>query len=331
MSPGRSRHCDRDVSLRESGTSPPRILPSAGRHDPEEVSDAHSGPDPQDLARRAREAPAARAARADERDARRGVPRRRAARRRAVAPGGVRSQRGCPRACEVLSSPALRCLQTAAAAGLEAHVEPDLAECDFGAVVGPLAGGVHCSEPEAARAWMTDPSARPHGGESLTVFAARVDVLARRAGALGRARGGDHARRRRQGSARARARRADREPSGGSTSRPLAITELHAHDGRWTRDACQLRAAGRGRTMSAAALLARLRRRSDRGRPASLASGRGLRARRARARASECMRRRAGAEPRSPRCSWRAPRSAPRCSRAPGRASACAGRLCSPW
>lgn len=74
----------------------------------------------------------------------------------------------------VLSSPALRCRQTAKAAGLTPKLEPRLAECDFGSWAGLTLAEVHAADPEAVTAWMTDPGACPHGGESLETFAARV-------------------------------------------------------------------------------------------------------------------------------------------------------------
>ena len=76
-----------------------------------------------------------------------------------------------PARCDVLCSPAARCVQTAAAAGLTSlRSERLLAECDFGAWAGRCLSDV---EPGAAGAWMSDPSATPHGGESLRALAAR--------------------------------------------------------------------------------------------------------------------------------------------------------------
>src|SRR5262245_21156138 len=135
-----------------------------------------------------------------------------------------------PRSYEALSSPALRCRETARAAGLEATAEPALAECDFGAWAGRSLAEI---DEAAARAWMTDPESAPHGGESLSQFARRVagwlDEQARRDGAAvavthaGVVKGAlVHA----LGAPLASFWRID--------VAPLAITELHAHDGRWT-------------------------------------------------------------------------------------------------
>ncbi|HEY1855169.1 MAG TPA: histidine phosphatase family protein [Solirubrobacterales bacterium] len=79
-----------------------------------------------------------------------------------------------PEAESVLCSPARRARQSAIAAELEPVTEPLLAECDFGAWAGFTLAEVHAEDATAAAAWMTDPDATPHGGETLTAFAARV-------------------------------------------------------------------------------------------------------------------------------------------------------------
>jgi len=135
---------------------------------------------------------------------------------------------------QALSSPALRCRQTAAAAGIEAPaLEPDLVECDFGAWAGRPFAEVHAAEPEAAAAWMTDPDARPHGGESLTTFSQRVgswlDAQAAHDGcAVAITHGGVVK------AALVRALGAPLAAFWRIDVAPLAVTELHAHDGRWT-------------------------------------------------------------------------------------------------
>lgn len=135
---------------------------------------------------------------------------------------------------EALSSPALRCRQTAHAAGLaEPAIEPALRECDFGRWAGRTLADVHAAEPDAAAAWMRDPDACPHGGESLTRFAARVGGwLERQAGDEGRAVAITHG-----GVVKAavvHALGAPLEAFWRIDVAPLSITELHAHDGRWT-------------------------------------------------------------------------------------------------
>ena len=135
-----------------------------------------------------------------------------------------------PARFEVLCSPTLRCRETAAAAGLDAAIDERLLECDFGAWAGKTLDEI--AEADAG-AWMADPDAAPHGGESLTAFATRVaawldDQAALDGGAVAITHGGVvkaavvHA----LGAPLAAFWRID--------ASPLAITELHAHDGRWT-------------------------------------------------------------------------------------------------
>jgi broad specificity phosphatase PhoE len=76
-----------------------------------------------------------------------------------------------PRGSEIVSSPALRCRETAEAAGLRPRVDPQISECDFGRWAGSTLDAI---DTEDARAWMNDPDAIPHGGESLRAFAGRI-------------------------------------------------------------------------------------------------------------------------------------------------------------
>jgi broad specificity phosphatase PhoE len=134
----------------------------------------------------------------------------------------------------VLSSPSARCRQTAEAAGLAIDaIDPALAECDFGAWAGRTLDDVTATEPEAGRAWMTDPDAAPHGGESLRAFASRIagwlDAQAvLDGGAVAITHGGVVK------TAIVAALDAPLEAFWRVDATPLAITELHAHDGRWT-------------------------------------------------------------------------------------------------
>lgn len=79
-----------------------------------------------------------------------------------------------PRRCDVRCGPALRCRQTAQAAGLAAVVDAGLADQDHGNWAGLTLDAVAGRDPEAARAWREDPEAAPHGGESLRAVAVRV-------------------------------------------------------------------------------------------------------------------------------------------------------------
>jgi broad specificity phosphatase PhoE len=138
-----------------------------------------------------------------------------------------------PTGCEVVSSPARRCLQTAEAADLQATIEPRLAECDFGAWAGRSLEQIHSERADDAVRWITDPDAAPHGGESLRGFAGRVS------GWLDEQREGDgylvaitHG-----GVIKAavvQALGAPLESFWRVDASPLAITELHAHGDRWT-------------------------------------------------------------------------------------------------
>jgi broad specificity phosphatase PhoE len=139
-----------------------------------------------------------------------------------------------PARFDVLSSPALRCRETVQAAGLEpGALDPGLAECDFGTWAGRTLEDVSAAEPDAVGAWMTDPDARPHGGESLTAFARRVAAwLDGQAGLGGGAVAITHG-----GVVKAAVVHALRAPIDAFwriDAAPLAVTELHAHDGRWT-------------------------------------------------------------------------------------------------
>lgn len=138
-----------------------------------------------------------------------------------------------PARCEAASSPAARCRQTAAAAGLDARIDPDLAECDFGAWSSRTLADVAAEDPDAVARWMRDPEAAPHGGEALAPFAARVarwlDDQAHREGAAVAITHGGVVK-----AALVRALGAPLDAFWRIDVAPLAITELHAHGGRWT-------------------------------------------------------------------------------------------------
>jgi broad specificity phosphatase PhoE len=71
-------------------------------------------------------------------------------------------------------SPALRARQTAEALKLAPTIEPALRECDYGHWAGQSFDDVQAREPEAVAAWLTDPAAAPHGGESIATLIVRV-------------------------------------------------------------------------------------------------------------------------------------------------------------
>ena len=74
--------------------------------------------------------------------------------------------------------------QTAWALGGEPGVEAALADCDYGRWTGSTLEEIAGADPGALAAWLADPEAAPHGGESIA-------ALVRRAGAWLDAQGED--------------------------------------------------------------------------------------------------------------------------------------------
>jgi broad specificity phosphatase PhoE len=138
-----------------------------------------------------------------------------------------------PRGCEVVSSPALRCLQTAEAAGLPARVDEDVIECDFGRWAGVTLREIDAEDPDGARAWMLDPGSAPHDGESLRDFATRIGRwLESQTQADGAAAVITHG-----GVVKAavvNALGAPFEAFWRIDAAPLSVTELHWHEACWT-------------------------------------------------------------------------------------------------
>jgi len=131
------------------------------------------------------------------------------------------------------SAPAARARQTAEALGLDATVAPELDECDFGAWRGRTLAELDDEDPVGVAAWIEDPAAAPHGGESLLALLERVrGWMAARAGDGGRVVAVTHA-----GPIRAAlvcALDAPAQAFWRFDVAPLSRTVLHAHDGRWT-------------------------------------------------------------------------------------------------
>jgi broad specificity phosphatase PhoE len=142
--------------------------------------------------------------------------------------GAARLRARLPRG-EILVSPLRRAVQTAAGLG-PCRVVNELAESDFGTWAGLT---LHDIDPEDLGAWMTDPDATPHSGESLTALLERVGTwLDDQAKLDGTAIAITHG-----GVVKAAVVHAlDAPPSAfwRIDVAPLSITELHAHDGRWT-------------------------------------------------------------------------------------------------
>ncbi len=153
----------------------------------------------------------------------------------------VRLATRLPRRFEAVSSPALRCRETADAAALRFHIEGRVRDCDFGSWSGQTLADVHRTDPEGVSRWMTDPTAAPHGGESLATLYGRVAawldslngserVVAITHGEVVKA-------------AVVHALGAPLQAFWRIDVDPLSITELHGYDGRWTvaRANCQSR------------------------------------------------------------------------------------------
>ncbi|MBA0050741.1 histidine phosphatase family protein [Streptomyces sp. AJS327] len=71
-------------------------------------------------------------------------------------------------------SPSVRCRETAEALGLAPLPQPALRDCDMGRWRGRTLAEVTAREPRGVDAWLADPRAAPHGGESLLDFIRRV-------------------------------------------------------------------------------------------------------------------------------------------------------------
>ncbi|MFI5688110.1 histidine phosphatase family protein [Streptomyces sp. NPDC051636] len=67
----------------------------------------------------------------------------------------------------VVRSPSTCCALTAAAFGLETTVDPALRDIDYGTWRGHRVAEVAAADPHGYSAWLTDPDAAPHGGESV--------------------------------------------------------------------------------------------------------------------------------------------------------------------
>jgi broad specificity phosphatase PhoE len=117
-----------------------------------------------------------------------------------------------------------------------------LAECDFGAWAGRSLAEIHAEDPAATECWMTDPDARPHGGETLTELSNRVgawleDAAGSDDGCLVAITHGGVVK-----AAVAHVLGAPLMACWRIDIEPLTITELRAHDRQWTvrRVNCQV-------------------------------------------------------------------------------------------
>ncbi|GII93876.1 histidine phosphatase family protein [Sinosporangium siamense] len=74
----------------------------------------------------------------------------------------------------VLRGPEKRCADTALHLGLAAGVDPELRDQDHGVWRRRSLAEVQAADPAGVAAWLTDPGAAPHGGESLRALLTRV-------------------------------------------------------------------------------------------------------------------------------------------------------------
>uniref|UniRef100_A0AAU2VHZ4 Histidine phosphatase family protein n=1 Tax=Streptomyces sp. NBC_00008 TaxID=2903610 RepID=A0AAU2VHZ4_9ACTN len=115
-----------------------------------------------------------------------------------------------PSADRCLRGPSLRCAATADALGLRSDPENALRDWEMGRWTGARLSEVSTEEPDEVAAWLTDPSAAPHGGESLLELCARVGAW------LDSSHGRQHGSHRGDGSD---------EGHGGADGRVLAVAE----------------------------------------------------------------------------------------------------------
>ncbi len=87
-----------------------------------------------------------------------------------IAGAGWRGRRGD----RVFSGPEQRTRQTAAALGISAEVSGQLRDCDYGAWSGRSLGQIQLENPGEVAAWLSDPDAAPHGGESVAQLIERI-------------------------------------------------------------------------------------------------------------------------------------------------------------
>ena len=72
------------------------------------------------------------------------------------------------------TAPELRARQTAAVLGPDALPVPELRDADYGSWRGRSLDQIAADDPQGAAAWLADPAAAPHGGESLLQLLDRV-------------------------------------------------------------------------------------------------------------------------------------------------------------
>jgi broad specificity phosphatase PhoE len=79
-----------------------------------------------------------------------------------------------PRADRVVIAPERRTRETAAALGLSRTSDPLLRDCNHGRWAGRALDELQAEDPQALAAWLEDPDAAPHGGESVADVIRRI-------------------------------------------------------------------------------------------------------------------------------------------------------------
>jgi broad specificity phosphatase PhoE len=74
----------------------------------------------------------------------------------------------------LIAAPELRTRQSAEALGDECVFDRQLADIDYGRWAGQSLRTIHESEPDGVAAWIADPDATPHGGESIAAAIGRI-------------------------------------------------------------------------------------------------------------------------------------------------------------
>ncbi|MEU2494535.1 histidine phosphatase family protein [Streptomyces sp. NPDC007883] len=73
-----------------------------------------------------------------------------------------------------LRAPSIRCAQTAEAVGVAATPENALRDIDYGRWTGRTRADIAAGDPHGLSAWLTNPDAAPHGGESVAGLCRRT-------------------------------------------------------------------------------------------------------------------------------------------------------------
>jgi broad specificity phosphatase PhoE len=151
---------------------------------------------------------------------------------------------------DTVASPCLAAFQTASLARRGPVVTVGaLADCDYGRWCGQTFDDVQREEPAAVDAWLADPDAVPHGGESVRALLTRVatwlDVQTQHAGVVVAVTPGSVVK-----AAVVAALDAPASAFWRIDVAPAAVTELHARDGRWTVTRVNDRAASGARDVA---------------------------------------------------------------------------------